>query len=58
MPCSGRIAFCSDHASTIDPAYAATLRQVVQAGVEVLVYCCAVGPQAITLSHAVPWALD
>ncbi|MBF0614894.1 MAG: DNA/RNA nuclease SfsA [Magnetococcales bacterium] len=45
-------------ASTIDPAYAATLRQVVQAGVEVLVYCCAVGPQAITLSHAVPWALD
>ncbi|MEO5363701.1 MAG: DNA/RNA nuclease SfsA [Magnetococcus sp. DMHC-8] len=45
-------------ASAIDPTYAATLRQVVQAGVEVLVYHCAVCPQAITLSRSVPQDLD
>ncbi len=45
-------------ASAIDPNYAGTLRQVVALGVEVLVVCCAVGPQAITLSHALPWDLD
>ncbi|MBF0126942.1 MAG: DNA/RNA nuclease SfsA [Magnetococcales bacterium] len=45
-------------ASAIDPAYAATLRQVVLAGVEVLVYSCEVNPQAITLRHALPWHLE
>ncbi|MBF0155195.1 MAG: DNA/RNA nuclease SfsA [Magnetococcales bacterium] len=44
-------------ASSIDPAYAAILRQVVQDGVEILVYACSVGPQSITLHRAVPWAL-
>ncbi|MBF0400158.1 MAG: DNA/RNA nuclease SfsA [Magnetococcales bacterium] len=45
-------------ASSIDSAYAATLRQVVQDGVEILVYACSVGPQSITLRHTVPWELS
>lgn len=45
-------------ATAIDPAYAATLRQVVAAGVEVMVHRCTVGPAAITLNHALPWELD
>lgn len=45
-------------ASAIDPVYAATLRQVVQAGVEILVQGCMVDPNAITLHHAIPWDLE
>ena len=45
-------------AGAIDPDYAETLRQVVWAGVELLVHSCAVGPDAITLQDALPWDLD
>ncbi|MBF0610571.1 MAG: DNA/RNA nuclease SfsA [Magnetococcales bacterium] len=45
-------------AAAIDGAYAATLRQVAAAGVEVLVYACSVTPQAITLNHALPFELE
>ncbi|MBF0273118.1 MAG: DNA/RNA nuclease SfsA [Magnetococcales bacterium] len=44
-------------AGAIDPAYAATLRDVVQAGVEILVQGCRVGPGGITLHHPIPWDL-
>ena len=44
-------------AQSIDPAYAATLSQVVQGGVEILVHCCTVDPQGIRVRHAIPWEL-
>ncbi|MBF0260674.1 MAG: DNA/RNA nuclease SfsA [Magnetococcales bacterium] len=44
-------------ASHIDPAYAATLRRVVEAGVEIMAFRCKVGLEAIRLDQAIPWDL-
>jgi sugar fermentation stimulation protein A len=38
-----------------DPAFAAALTRVAGAGVEVLCYACEISPQAVRISHRVPW---
>lgn len=42
---------CAD----LDPAFAAGLDQAAAAGVEVLVYACEISPQAVSISHRIPW---
>ncbi len=39
----------------LDPAFAAGLGRAADAGVEVLVYRCEMGQDAIRLSHRIPW---
>lgn len=39
----------------LDPKFAAALDQAAAAGVEVLVYAAQMSPQAVRLSHAIPW---
>jgi len=39
----------------LDPAYARGLTAAAEAGVEVLAYACDITPQAVQLSHKVPW---
>lgn len=39
----------------LDPAFAHGLRRAADAGVEVLVYACAVGIDGVKLSHRIPW---
>ncbi len=43
---------------SIDPAFADTLGDVIQAGVEVYAYCCPVERNGITLNRAIPYMLD
>lgn len=38
-----------------DPAFAQALTRVAAAGVEVLCYACEISPQAVRISHRVPW---
>jgi len=38
-----------------DPAFAQALTRVAAAGVEVLCYACEISPQAVGISHRVPW---
>ena len=47
-----RFQACED----LDPAFARGLQGASSAGVEVLVYACAVTPQGVTLGHRIPWA--
>lgn len=47
-----RFQACED----LDPAFARGLQRASSAGVEVLVYACAVTPQGVTLGHRIPWA--
>jgi sugar fermentation stimulation protein A len=42
---------CAD----LDPAFAAGLEAAADAGVEVLVYACAMSPQAVTIERRIPW---
>jgi sugar fermentation stimulation protein A len=46
-------AFCA--CADLDPAFAAGLEQAAAAGVEVLVYACEISPQAVSISHRIPW---
>lgn len=54
--------FCAQHtgirrlapADSIDPTYAATLREAADAGVELLGYGCKISPRAIALTTALP----
>lgn len=39
----------------LDPKFAAALDQAAAAGVEVLVYAAQMSPQAVSLSHRIPW---
>ena len=39
----------------LDPKFAAALDQAASAGVEVLVYAAQMSPQAVSLSHRIPW---
>jgi sugar fermentation stimulation protein A len=38
-----------------DPAFAAGLEAAADAGVEVLVYACAMSPEAVTIERRIPW---
>ena len=42
---------CAD----LDPAFAAGLEAAADAGVEVLVYACAMSPEAVTIERRLPW---
>jgi sugar fermentation stimulation protein A len=42
---------CAD----LDPAFAAGLEAAADAGVEVLVYACAMRPEAVTIERRLPW---
>jgi len=42
---------CAD----LDPIFAAGLEAAADAGVEVLVYACAMTPQAVTIDRRIPW---
>jgi len=42
---------CAD----LDPAFAAGLEAAADAGVEVLIYACAMSPQAVTIERRIPW---
>lgn len=46
-------AFAACH--DLDPAYAHGLQAAAAAGVEVLAYACGVSPDAVVLSHPIPW---
>ncbi|MFA5631870.1 MAG: DNA/RNA nuclease SfsA [Porticoccaceae bacterium] len=58
--------FCVQHsgarqvvpAADIDPLYAATLKQAVAAGVEVLAYGCTLSPHEIAIADAIAFSLD
>ena len=39
----------------LDPAYAKGLTEAARAGVEVLAYACEITPQAVRLTHRIPW---
>jgi len=39
----------------LDPAFASGLKRVADAGVEVLVYACAVETGGVKITHAIPW---
>ena len=43
-------------ASDIDPAYAEAFQQATNAGVEAIVYMCAISHSEINLTHAIPFA--
>lgn len=45
-------------AADLDPAYAKRLREVAEAGVEVLCYDCDISPEAITLARPIRWATE
>lgn len=45
----------ADH---LEPLYGKTLREVHQAGVEILVYQARVGPREIQLDRPLPWSLE
>ncbi|MEL6690704.1 MAG: DNA/RNA nuclease SfsA [Pseudomonadota bacterium] len=45
-------------AADLDPGYAAAFKDAVDAGVEMLAYGCAVSPEEITLTNAMPVLLD
>jgi sugar fermentation stimulation protein A len=47
-----RFAACAD----LDPVYAAGLEAAADAGVEVLVYACAMSPDRVVIERRVPWA--
>lgn len=42
----------------IDPTYATTLKQAIDAGVEVLAYGCEITPEKITLERKLPFSLN
>ena len=46
-----RFSACRD----IDPVFAAALDHAAEAGVEVLIYRCAMGADAIRLTRPIPW---
>ncbi len=39
----------------LDPAFAAALDHAAEAGVEVLVYACDISPDAVAITHRIPW---
>lgn len=45
-------------AAHIDPAYADSLREAYDKGVEILVYRAEVNPDSIILKNEIPWALE
>jgi sugar fermentation stimulation protein A len=47
-----RFAACAE----LDPAFAAGLDRAAAAGVEVLVYPCAISTESVAVSHRIPWA--
>lgn len=39
----------------LDPAFASALDHAADAGVEVLVYACDISPEAVAITHRIPW---